>query len=227
MRWISILVLTALPAHAAAQGAPALATEKDKLSYAMGMDLGSQLKARSVDIDPSVFERGLKAALAGEPTLLTPEEAKSVIAELQKAMAVKMAAAAKAVGDNNKAEGEAFLAANKAKEGVVTLPSGLQYKVLTAGTGEKPTVDSTVVCQYRVALVDGKEVDSSYKRGQPATLPVKTVVKGWSEALQLMPVGSKWQVVIPPALAYGERGAGADIGPNATLVVELELVSIK
>jgi len=248
MRWISILFLTALPALAAAQGtlaaappappaqvapeaAPAggsqLATPKEWLSYAMGMDLGSQLKARSVDIDPALFEQGLRAALAGTATLLTTDEAKAAIAELQKSMVFKQAAVTKAVGDKNKAEGEAFLAANKAKEGVVTLPSGVQYKVLTAGTGEKPTVDSTVVCQYRVALVDGKEVDSSYKRGQPATLPVKTVIKGWSEALQLMPVGSRWQVVIPPALAYGERGAGPDIGPNATLVVELELVSIK
>jgi FKBP-type peptidyl-prolyl cis-trans isomerase len=193
----------------------------------MGMDLGSQLKARSVDIDPALFEQGLRAALAGAVPLLTTDEAKAAIAELQMSMVARQASVAKAVGEKNKAEGEAFIAANKAKEGVVTLPSGVQYKVLTAGTGEKPTVDSTVVCQYRVALTDGKEVDSSYKRGQAATLPVKTVIKGWSEALQLMPVGSRWQVVIPPDLAYGERGAGPDIGPNATLVVELELVSIQ
>ena len=124
-------------------------------------------------------------------------------------------------------DGEDFLAANKAKDGVVTLPSGLQYKVITTGTGPKPTLDQTVVCQYRGTLIDGKEFDSSYKRGQPATFPVKGVIKGWTEVLQLMPVGSKWQVFVPSDLAYGARGAGADIGPNATLIFEIELVSIK
>jgi FKBP-type peptidyl-prolyl cis-trans isomerase FklB len=227
MRWILTLVLLTLPTVAAAQEAPALKTEKDKLSYAMGMDLGTQLKSRSVDIDPAIFAQALKDSLSGGKTLLTDAEAKSVIAELQKAILVKQSAEAKIVGDKNKAEGDAFLAANKAKEGFVTLPSGIQYKVLTAGAGKKPTIDDTVVCQYRGTLIDGKEFDSSYKRGQPATFPVKGVIKGWTEVLQLMAVGSKWQVVIPPALAYGERGAGADIGPNATLIFEIELVAIK
>ncbi len=193
----------------------------------MGMDLGGQLKARAVDIDPALFEQGLRAALSGSQTLLTEEEAKAAIAELQKAMVARQAAAAKAAGEKNKAEGDAFLAANQAKEGVVALPSGLQYKVLTAGTGKKPTLEDTVVCHYRVSLVDGKEIDSSHKRGQPMEIPVKSGIKGWSEVLPLMPVGSTWQVVVPPSLAYGERGAGADIGPNATLVFEIELVSIK
>jgi len=150
-----------------------------------------------------------------------------VITELQKTMFAKNRAQAKAAGDKNRAEGEAFLAANKSKEGVVTLPSGLQYKIITAGTGPKPTLEQTVVCQYRGTLIDGKEFDSSYKRGQPATFPVKGVIKGWTEALQLMPVGSKWQVFVPSALAYGERGAGADIQPGATLIFEIELVAIK
>jgi FKBP-type peptidyl-prolyl cis-trans isomerase FklB len=216
----------AAPAPAAA-GAETLATPKDRLSYAMGMDLGNQLRTRAVDIDPAVFERGLRAALAGSPTLLTADEAKAAIAELQKAMMAQQAAAAKAASEKNKAEGEAFLAANKAKEGVVTLPSGLQYKVLAAGTGNKPTADDTVVCQYRVSHVDGKEIDSSYKRGEPMTMPVKAGIKGWSEVLPLMAVGSKWQVVMPPDLAYGERAAGPEIGPNSTLVFELELVDIK
>jgi FKBP-type peptidyl-prolyl cis-trans isomerase len=119
------------------------------------------------------------------------------------------------------------MAANKAKEGVVVLPSGVQYKILTAGTGKTPTIDDTVACQYRGTLIDGKEFDSSYKRGQPVSFPVKGVIKGWTEVLQLMPVGSKWQVVVPPALAYGERGAGVDIGPSATLIFEIELVGIK
>jgi len=227
MRWMLTFIMTALPALASAQAAPALTTEKDRLSYAMGMDLGKQLQTRSVEIDPAVFGRGLADALAGGKTLLTEDEAKAVITEMQKAMMVKLAAAAKVAAEKNKAEGEAFLAANKAKEGVVTLPSGLQYKILTTGSGSKPTLEDTVVCQYRLSLVGGKEVDSSIKRGQPFTIPVKSAIKGWTEVLQLMPVGSKWQVFVPPSLAYGERGGGADIGPNATLVFEIELVAIK
>lgn len=132
-----------------------------------------------------------------------------------------------AAGATNKKEGDAFLAANKAKEGVTTLPSGLQYKILTAGTGPKPTATDSVVCNYRGTLINGKEFDSSYKRGQPATFPVNGVIKGWTEALQLMPVGSKWQLVVPPDLAYGDRGAGADITPGATLIFEVELMSIQ
>jgi len=227
MRWMMTFVMMLLPAFAAAQDAPALKTEKDKLSYAMGMDLGNQLKTRSVEIDPAIFGRGLADALSGGKTLLTAEEAKAIITELQKAMLVKQAEAAKVVGEKNKAEGDAFLAANKAKEGVVALPSGVQYKVLTAGTGKMPTAEDTVICQYRGTLIDGKEFDSSYKRGQPATFPVKGVIKGWTEVLQLMPVGSKWQVFIPPNLAYAERGSGSMIGPNATLIFEIELVAIK
>ncbi len=130
-------------------------------------------------------------------------------------------------GAANKTEGEAFLAANKSKDGVVTLPSGLQYKILTAGTGPKPTASDSVVCNYRGTLINGTEFDSSYKRGQPATFGVGQVIKGWTEALQLMPVGSKWQLFIPSSLAYGERGAGAEIGPNATLIFEVELLSIQ
>ena len=227
MRVLLAFVMMVVPAVVCAQEAPALKTEKDKLSYAMGMDLGGQLKTRSVDIDPALFAQGLKDVLSGSKTVLTDEEAKKVIAALQMKMVAKNIEETKAVGDKNRAEGEAFLAANKAKDGVVTLPSGLQYKVITPGTGPKPTLEQTVACQYRGTLIDGKEFDSSYKRGQPATFPVKGVIKGWTEALQLMPVGSKWQVFIPPSLAYGERGAGAEIGPNATLIFEIELVAIK
>ena len=227
MRWLLTISIMALAPLAGAQEATPLVTEKDKLSYAMGMDLGQQLKAQSVVIDPAVFGRGLADALSGGKTLLTTEEAKAAISQLQMAMIVKRAEEARLSGEKNRAEGDAFLAANKAKEGVVTLASGVQYKVLSRGTGKQPTIDDTVVCQYRGTLIDGKEFDSSYKRGQPATFPVNKVIKGWTEVLQLMPVGSKWQVVIPPALAYGERGAGADIGPNATLVFEIELVAIK
>jgi FKBP-type peptidyl-prolyl cis-trans isomerase FklB len=215
----------AVPAAAPATSS-ALKTEKDKLSYAMGMDLGDQLKLRAVEIDPEIFARGLKDALAGAKTALTAEEAKAVIAEMQKAIVAKLAAEAKAVGEKNKAAGEAFLAANKSKEGVVTLPSGLQYKIITRATGRKPLATDTVVCRYRGTLIDGTEFDSSYKRNEPATFPVGQVIKGWTEVLQLMPVESKWQVFIPSHLAYGERGAPG-IGPNSTLIFEIELVGIK
>jgi FKBP-type peptidyl-prolyl cis-trans isomerase FklB len=211
----------------AAVGAGALATPKDRLSYAMGMDLGTQLKARAVDVDPAVFERGLRAALAGSPTLLTADEAKAAIAELQKAMVAQQAAAMTAAREKNRAEGDAFLAANKTKEGVVTLSSGLQYKVLAAGAGPKPTAGDTVVCHYRLAHVDGTQIESSYERGEPVTIAVKAGIKGWGEVLPLMAVGSKWQVVCPPELAYGERAAGPQIGPSSTLVFEIELLSIK
>jgi len=210
-----------------AQEASPLKTDKEKLSYAMGMDLGGQLKTNSVEIDPALFAKGLEDMLSGRKTILTEDEAKKVIAALQMKMVAKNVAAAKAVGEKNQKEGESFLAANKAKEGVVTLPSGLQYKVISNGTGPKPTAEQTVVCHYRGTLIDGKEFDSSFKRGQPGTFPVKGVIKGWTEVLQLMPVGSKWQVFVPSALAYAERGAGADIGPHATLIFEIELVAIK
>ena len=227
MRPMLMLAIIVLPAMACAQNAPALKTEKDKVSYAMGMDLGIELKTRTVNIDPALLSRGLTDALSGGETLLTASEAKEILAGLQKAIVARKAAEEKAARATNAAAGEAFLAANKAKDGVVTLPSGLQYKAITTGTGQKPSVGDTVVCQYRGTLVDGKEFDSTYKRGQPATFPVKTAIKGWVEVLPLMPVGSKWQVFVPPDLAYGARGAGADIGPNATLIFEIELVAIK
>ena len=204
-----------------------LKTQKDKASYAIGLNMGKSMRKDGVDIDPNVLLRGLKDALAGGKTLLTDDEAKTAMIALQndlkKKQEVKMALA----GEANKHEGDAFLAANKTQEGVVTLPSGLQYKVLTEGTGPKPTASDSVVCNYRGTLLNNTEFDSSYKRGQPATFPVGGVIKGWTEALQLMPVGSKWQLFIPAELAYGPSGAGGSIGPNATLVFEIELLSIQ
>jgi FKBP-type peptidyl-prolyl cis-trans isomerase FklB len=216
-------------ATAASKGAPvtALKTQKDKFSYALGLNLGTSLHKQSVDVDPNIVAQGLKAALAGGKTLMTPEEAQAALTAVQNDLRQKQQEKMKVAGEANKKEGEAFLAANKAKEGVVTLPSGLQYKIITAGTGPKPTATDTVVCNYRGTLINGKEFDSSYKRGQPATFPVGGVIKGWTEALQLMPVGSKWQLFIPSNLAYGDRGAGGDIGPDATLIFEVELISIQ
>jgi FKBP-type peptidyl-prolyl cis-trans isomerase len=205
----------------------ALKTPKEKFSYALGMNLGMSLKKQSVEIDPVLVTQGLKAAMAGGKTLLTPEEAQAALMEVQNDLRKKQQEKMQVMGEANKKEGEAFLATNKAKQGVVTLPSGLQYKILKEGTGPKPTATDSVVCNYRGTLINGTEFDSSYKRGQPATFPVVGVIKGWTEALQLMPVGSKWQLVIPSSLAYGERGAGGDIGPNATLIFEVELMSIQ
>jgi FKBP-type peptidyl-prolyl cis-trans isomerase FklB len=159
--------------------------------------------------------------------LMTDEEAKVALTTLQSELRKKQDELKEQAGAANKKEGDAFLVANKTKPGVVTLPSGLQYKVLKEGTGAKPTASDTVVCEYRGTLINGTEFDSSYKRGQPATFGVGQVIKGWTEALQLMPVGSKWQLVLPSDLAYGDKGAGADIGPNATLIFEVELLSIQ
>jgi len=225
--WLVGLAVMVFAGSAVAQDQAPLKTQKEKISYALGMDLGNQLMKQSVDVDPNVFVRGLKEALAGGKTLMTGDEARSLIAALQKDLVTKQLAASQALGAKNTKEGTAFLAENGKKPGVITLPSGLQYKALTMGTGKKPTIEDTVVCHYRGTLLDGKEFDSSYRRNEPLTLQVKGVIKGWSEALQLMPVGSKWQLFIPPQLAYGERGANENIGPNATLIFEVELISIK
>jgi len=220
---------TATAAKSAA--APALTTRKDKFSYALGMNigtgLGANLKKQSVEVDSNLVSQGLKDTMSGGKTRLTQEEAQAVLKEVQTEVQKQQQEKMKETADKNKAEGEAFLAANKAKDGVVTLPSGLQYKILTAGTGPKPTASDSVVCNYRGTLINGTEFDSSYKRGQPATFGVGQVIKGWTEALQLMPVGSKWQLFVPSSLAYGERGAGAEIGPDSTLIFEVELLSIQ
>ena len=191
------------------------------------MNMAKTLQRQSLEVEPDVLVKGLKDVLSGSKTLLSEDEARTTLTTLQNDLRTKQQEKAQQVGMSNKKEGEDFLAANKSKEGVVTLPSGLQYKILKEGTGPKPSATDSVVCNYRGTLINGTEFDSSYKRGQPATFPVNGVIKGWTEALQLMPVGSKWQLFIPPDLAYGQRGAGADIGPNATLIFEVELLSIQ
>jgi FKBP-type peptidyl-prolyl cis-trans isomerase FklB len=204
-----------------------LKTQKDKASYAVGLGLGKSLKRDGVDVDPAIVSRGLRDALAGGKTLLTDDEVKTTMTAVQADVRKRQEAKLQVAGETNKQEGEAFLAANKTQEGVVALPSGLQYKILKEGTGPKPTATDSVVCNYRGTLLNNTEFDSSYKRGQPIALPVNGVIKGWTEALQLMPVGSKWQLFVPSELAYGARGAGGAIGPNATLVFEIELLSIQ
>jgi len=201
--------------------------QKEKVSYALGMNLGTNLHQQQIEIDPNMLLQGLKDAMSGNKPLMTEDEARAALMQLQSDVRAQQQAKAARAADTNKKEGDAFLALNKTKEGVVTLPSGLQYKVLKEGTGPKPTSTDTVVCNYRGTLLNGTEFDSSYKRGQPSEFPVNGVIRGWTEALQLMPVGSKWQLFIPSDMAYGERGAGQDIAPNATLIFEVELLSIK
>lgn len=204
-----------------------LETPKEKLSYSIGMNIGKSLKRDSVDVDPDLLLRGIKDVLGGGTPLMTDQEAQSTLNDLQADLHKKQEQEMQQLAETNKKEGEAFLIANKTKAGVISLPSGLQYKVLQEGTGPKPTAADTVTVNYRGTLLNGTEFDSSFKRGQPASFPVGGIIKGWTEALLLMPVGSKWQLFIPPELAYGPRQAGPGIGPNSTLVFEVELLSIE
>ena len=211
----------------AAAGA-ALTTQKQKASYALGMNVGAGMRKQGVaaSVVPALVARGLRDALSGSKTAMTEDEMKTSLQQLAAEVGAAQNAKAKEASAPNRKEGEAFLQANKSKDGVTVLPDGLQYKVVTAGKGPKPTASDTVTVNYRGTLINGTEFDSSYKRGQPATFPVGGVIKGWTEALQLMPVGCKWQLFIPADLAYGDRGAGGDIGPGETLIFEVELLSI-
>jgi FKBP-type peptidyl-prolyl cis-trans isomerase FklB len=211
-----ILGVLFLVSQAYAQETLVLKNQKEKVSYIIGMRIGNDMRKQSIDIDPNILAKGIAEALAGAKPLLTDQEIQETMMAFQKEMMAKQ-----------KERGEAFLAENKEKEGVKTLPSGLQYKVIKAGTGKKPKLNDTVTVNYQGTLIDGTEFDSSYRRGQPATFQVSGVIPGWSEALQLMEEGAKWQLFIPSNLAYGERGAGGVIGPNATLIFEIELISIQ
>jgi len=214
------------PSTARAAAPVVLKTQREKESYAMGMNLGTGLHRQGMTLDPALLARGLKDAQSGAKTAMTEDEARAALTQLQTDVRAKLDAKAKEEGATNRKEGDAFLAANKTKEGVVTLPSGLQYKILKEGTGPKPTANDTVTCNYSGKLLNGTEFDSSYKRGQPASFPLTGVIKGWTEALQLMPVGSKWQLFIPADLAYGDHPPSREIAPGSTLVFEVELLSI-
>jgi FKBP-type peptidyl-prolyl cis-trans isomerase FklB len=213
---------------------PKPATPTDKVSYAIGMDIGRNLTNRQVEINPDMLAAGLRAVVKGTPAAMTEEEQKQAMADFQTQMRAKQEERMKKVQEQQKADAEKnkkvgadFLAANKSKPGVVTLPSGLQYKIATTGTGPKPTTNDTVTAHYRGTLIDGTEFDSSYKRGEPTEFAVTGVIKGWTEALLLMPVGSKWQLFIPSELAYGDRAMGPKITPGSTLLFDIELVGIK
>lgn len=203
-----------------------LKDQKDKASYSIGHDIGTTFKKQNVEINTDALLAGLKDALAGKEAMIKEDRDKT-LAAFQKDLQEKQAATTKAAAEKNATEGEKFLEENKKKEGVKTTASGLQYKVLKEGTGESPKATDSVVTNYKGTTLDGNEFDSSYKRNEPATFPVNRVIAGWTEALQLMKPGSKYQLFIPSKLGYGERGAGRDIGPNATLIFEVELLSIK
>lgn len=205
-----------------------LKDEKDKVSYGYGMQIGQSLKRQGIEINADLLAKGLKAALSGEKTLMTEEEVRQTMMDLRQKMQASQMEKQKKEGEENKTKGEAFLAENKKKEGVQTTPSGLQYKIVTKGTGPIPKADDKVKTHYRGTLIDGTEFDNSYKRGEPTSFGVTQVIKGWTEALLLMPVGSKWQLFIPGELAYGQSGGpGGRIPPNATLLFDIELLGIE
>ncbi|QCR21827.1 FKBP-type peptidyl-prolyl cis-trans isomerase [Pontibacter sp. SGAir0037] len=199
-----------------------LKSTKDKISYIIGRDMAANLAKQGIEIDAEPFIAGLKEVLAGQPSSLSQAEVQQAMMALQQEMAQKQSAS----GSQNQQEGEAFLAENKGKEGVKTLPSGLQYQVLQEGNGKSPSASDKVTTHYHGTLIDGTVFDSSYERGQPATFPVNGVIAGWTEALQLMKEGAKWRLFIPSKLAYGSQGAGDVIGPNTTLIFDVELISV-
>jgi FKBP-type peptidyl-prolyl cis-trans isomerase FklB len=232
---------TAAPAAnppAAAKTAPAnnttapaanttLNSDLDKLSYSIGADLGKNFKKQGIDISPAAMVKGLQDGINGVPLQLTEDQMKEVLGKFQKELIAKRTAELNKKGDENKVKGEAYMAENKAKPGVITLPSGLQYKIIEAGKGAKPGKEDTVTVDYTGTLINGQVFDSSEKTGKPATFKVSQVIPGWTEALQLMPEGSTWEVVIPASLAYGNRSMGGPIGPNETLVFKIHLISVK
>jgi FKBP-type peptidyl-prolyl cis-trans isomerase FklB len=222
-----VLVLSLFGGMVMAQKKGTPTTKKEKVSYSIGVNLGKNMKMQGLDIDQAFLAQGIKDGLSNSKTAMSDKDMEATMTAFQQEMTGKIQAKQKIDGEKNKAAGEAFLAANKQKEGVVTLPSGLQYKILQAGNGPKPTKDQTVKCHYKGTLIDGTEFDNSYKRGEPAEFPLGQVIHGWTEALELMPVGSKWQLFIPSDLAYGPEGRGQVIGPNAVLIFDIELISIK
>lgn len=220
-----VVVLFAVRGSAKETGA--LATQRDKVNYAIGVNLIGNFKQQGVDIDLDVVMQGMRDAAAGGKLLLSEDELRQAITQYQTKIRQKRGQETVKPAVDNRAAGEAFLAENKEKEGVVTLESGLQYKILKAGDGRKPTLEDTVECQYRGFFINGNEFDSSYGNERPLLFKVAEMIAGWRQALPLMPTGSKWQLFVPAPLAYGERGKGGSIGPNTTLIFEVELLAIK
>jgi len=222
------LVLSILSSMVIAQKKETPKTKKEKISYSIGVNIGKNMKTQGMNLDQGLLTQGIKDGLNSSKTAMSDKDMEATMTDFQQEMMGKMQAKQKVDGEKNVKEGKAFLSANKKKEGVVTLSSGLQYKIIKSGDGPKPTKDQTVKCQYRGTLIDGTEFDNSSKHGGPVEFPVGQVIPGWTEALQLMPVGSKWELFVPSDIAYGEQGnPRGGIGPNATLIFDIELISIK
>jgi FKBP-type peptidyl-prolyl cis-trans isomerase FklB len=227
LRMIAVGGILLLAGQVNAAENPVLKSQKDKISYIIGVDLGTNFRKQEIVIDPDILVRGVNDGISDAKPLLSEQEVRDTLAGFQAEMTAKQMELAQKRGAKNKKEGEAFLAENQKKEGVKTLPSGLQYKIMKPGAGTSPKLTDEVTVHYIGTLIDGTEFDSSARRGKPETLPVNGVIPGWTEALQLMQVGAKWQLFVPSNLAYAERGAGREIGPNAVIIFEIELISIQ
>ena len=225
--WISAPAIVFVACQGNTQDKIELKTQKDTVSYSIGTDIGKNLKAQSIEINAQALAHGIADAIAGKKMLLTDQQIQDAMARFQKELAAKTQEKASAMAEKNNKDGKAFLLANKAKEGVKTTASGLQFKVIKEGTGPKPRKDQHVTVHFRATLVDGTEFDNSYKRGEPLTFSLGSVIPGWIEGLQLMSVGSKYVLYIPVDLGYGDRGMGAAVPPGSTLILEVELLSIQ
>jgi FKBP-type peptidyl-prolyl cis-trans isomerase len=227
-KWIVVLVVLFFASLASAEENLILKDQKDRISYSYGVDTGTKLKNLPVSVDLDLFITGIKDGLSGAKLLMTEQEIRETLMGLQKEITAKSEEQKTALAEKSKKEGETFLSENKKKEGVITLPSGLQYKVLKEGTGKTPTDTNWVLIHFRGNLIDGTVFEDTYKSfGQPVAFAIKGLIPGWAEGLKLMKEGATWQLFIPPNLAFGERGAGTLIGPNATLIIEVELVSVQ
>jgi len=222
-----VVVLALLPQAGMAGDPPGRPAPSDNASYSIGFQIGGDFRRQGMRLDPESVVQGIRDAQEGAKPLLSPQEMNRTLVELKRKVVAVQQEERKNSEAKNLAEGKRYLAENGKKKGVVTLPSGLQYKVLAEGKGRSPGLADTVTVHYKGTLIDGTEFDSSYSRGKPATFPVNGVIAGWTEALRKMKEGARWQLFIPPNLAYGERGAGSRIGPNATLVFEVELISVQ
>lgn len=222
-----VLSLIFLAMQAVAAEKIVLKTQKDKVSYGIGVNIGKDFQKEGIEINPDVLAKGMKDALAGGKLIIGDDELRLALSAFREELTQKQAQLRKVAAEKNMKEGQAFLVENGKKDGVVTLPSGLQYKIIKAAEGKKPLDTDTVDCQYHGTFIDGTEFDSSYRTGKPFSFKVSGVIPGWVEALKLMPVGSRWQLFIPPQLAYGEQGRGNQIGPNSTLIFDVELIAIK
>ena len=221
-----VAVALGLVMSTAINAADALNTDLDKLSYSIGSDLGKNFKSQGIEVNPTVLAEGIKDGMSGSALKLTDEQMKDVLNKFQKDLMEKRTAEFNKKAEENKVKGEAFLAKNKAKEGVVTLADGLQYKIIKNGTGAKPGKDDNVTVEYKGTLISGEVFDSTEKTGKPATFKLSQVIPGWTEALQLMPVGSTWEIYVPANLAYGQRSVGGPIGPNETLIFVVDAIGV-